>query len=371
MVVLADGDVRTPPAIVGDRFPGASIGVVDYAFGRYIVRVTSLPSLVFGGVVQERAAPPAPEQLSIATFNVENLGPRDSRTRIALLAATIADRLARRTSLPSRRSRTTATRPTMASSTGARTAQVLIDAISAAGGPAYQYREIAPSNGQDGGEPGGNIRVGFLFRTDRGLAFVDRAGGDATTATSVVADAEGVHVSASPGRIQPDAGAWTDSRKPLVGEFTFNGQRLIVIGNHFVSKRGSQSDMGRFQPPAHPTDAQRVEQAALVNGFVRALLTADPSANVVVLGDLNDGPASPTLSTLRGDVLTNLLDLLPEGERYSYVFGGQSEAIDQILVSPALLDAAPEVDVVHVNAEFVTHPSDHDPTVARFTLSPR
>ena len=43
-------------------------------------------------------------------------------------------------------------------------------AIQAAGGPTYQYRQIDPVNDQDGGEPGGNIRVGFLFRTDRGLA---------------------------------------------------------------------------------------------------------------------------------------------------------------------------------------------------------
>ncbi len=45
---------------------------------------------------------------------------------------------------------------------------------------------INPANNQDGGEPGGNIRVAFLFRTDRGLAFVDRPGGTATAATTVV-----------------------------------------------------------------------------------------------------------------------------------------------------------------------------------------
>jgi predicted extracellular nuclease len=371
MVVLTDGGVRTPPAIVGDRFPGASVGVVDYAFGRYIVRLTNLPSLIFGGVLQERAAPPDPEQVSIASFNVENLGPRDARTRIALLAATIADRLGGPDLVAVEEMQDDSGTTDDGIVTGTRTTQVLIDAIRTAGGPAYEYREIAPANGQDGGEPGGNIRVGFLFRTDRGLAFVDRAGGDATTPTAVVADDEGVHVSASPGRVQPDALAWTDSRKPLVGEVTFNGHRLIVIGNHFASKRGSGPDTGRFQPPAHPTDARRVEQATLVNGFVRALLAADPSAKVVVLGDLNDVPTSATLAALRGDVLTNLLDLLPESERYSYVFEGRSEAVDQILVSPALLDASPVVDVVHVNAEFATHASDHDPVVARFTLPAR
>ena len=44
----------------------------------------------------------------------------------------------------------------------------LVTAISAAGGPTYQWRELDPVNDEDGGQPGGNIRQVFLFRTDRG-----------------------------------------------------------------------------------------------------------------------------------------------------------------------------------------------------------
>ena len=44
----------------------------------------------------------------------------------------------------------------------------LIATIAAQAGPTYQFRDIAPENNKDGGEPGGNIRQGFLFRTDRG-----------------------------------------------------------------------------------------------------------------------------------------------------------------------------------------------------------
>ena len=36
-------------------------------------------------------------------------------------------------------------------------------AIVAAGGPQYEWRQIDPVDLADGGEPGGNIRVGFLF----------------------------------------------------------------------------------------------------------------------------------------------------------------------------------------------------------------
>lgn len=40
-------------------------------------------------------------------------------------------------------------------------------------GPRYQWRYIAPTDNQDGGEPGGNIRQVFLFNPKR-VSFTDR-----------------------------------------------------------------------------------------------------------------------------------------------------------------------------------------------------
>ena len=65
---------------------------------------------------------------------------------------------------------------------------------------------------------GGNIRVGFLFRTDRGLEFVDRPGGDATTPTEIERHRGHAHLSLSPGRVDPQNPAWEATRKPLAGE---------------------------------------------------------------------------------------------------------------------------------------------------------
>lgn len=42
------------------------------------------------------------------------------------------------------------------------TLQNLVNAISAAGGGDYSFVNIPPVNGQDGGQPGGNIRVAYL-----------------------------------------------------------------------------------------------------------------------------------------------------------------------------------------------------------------
>ena len=51
---------------------------------------------------------------------------------------------------------------------------------------ATRSRRSTRRTARTAGQPGGNIRVGFLYRTDRGLSFVARPGGTATSATQVV-----------------------------------------------------------------------------------------------------------------------------------------------------------------------------------------
>src|SRR4029079_11844929 len=101
------------------------------------------------------------------------------------------------------------------------------------------------------------------------------------------------------GRIEPTNAAWIASRKPLVGEFHFQGETVFVISNHFNSKTGDQPLYGRFQPPTRSSETQRKQQAALVNTFVGQILAIDPNANVVVTGDFNDFTFSETLNILR------------------------------------------------------------------------
>jgi predicted extracellular nuclease len=248
---------------------------------------------------------------------------------------------------------------------------MLIAAIAAEGGPAYRFRQIDPVDDQDGGEPGGNIRVGFLFRTDRGLEFIDRPGGTPTSNTTVIDHPSGPRLSASPGRIQPTNTAFNASRKPLAGEFRMRGKKVFVIANHFNSKGGDQPLFGRFQPPVRSSEAQRHQQAQIVNDFVDDILDADANANVIVLGDINDFEFSETVEILEGGVLTSLMNRLPKPERYSYVFEGNSQVLDQILASDNVLWFPVQYDVVHVNAEFAVQASDHDPQVARIDFRGR
>ena len=249
----------------------------------------------------------------------------------------------------------------------------LINAITAAGGPSYQWRQIDPVNDQDGGEPGGNIRQVFLYRTDRGLSFVDRPGGTATTPVGVTRDRLGrAQLTSSPGLVDPtNVAAWVASRRPLAAQFRFLGRDLIVIGNHFISKGQDQPLMGRFQPPARDSEAQRHVQAQTVRGFVDQIRAADAKAAVVVLGDLNDFEFSQTADLLVGDgFLTDLPRTLPVPQRYSYVFEGNSQVLDHILVSAALVGELHEYDIVHINSEFADQASDHEPQVVRFPLFP-
>lgn len=359
---------QVPQANVGDVIAGDTVGPVDYIlYGGYTIAATAMGEHLDKGLERQTAAPHAEEQLAVATYNVENLSVKDSGTKFAELAAGIVDGLASPdiVTLEEIQDDTGSTDDGVVDPTA--TLDRLVEAIEAAGGPAYDWRQISPEDKMDGGQPGGNIRVAFLYNPQR-VEFVDRPGGDATTPVAVEADADGsATLSVSPGRIDPGNEAWESSRKPLAGEFTFNGEKVIVVVNHFNSKGGDQNADGRYQPPNRVSEVQRIAQAEIVNQFVDDVLAVDPQANVVIAGDINDYQFSPALAALTGGdepVLVDLINTLPETERYTYVFNGISQVLDHILVSPALAASA-EYEVIHLNAEFSEQVSDHDPQVVR------
>ncbi len=369
-IILDDALASTPDLNVGDTIPGATVGVLDYNFGNFMLEVTQDAVGQSNGLAREVTDAPGPAHLAVATFNVQNLAPTDPQTKFDGLANAIVTNL----QAPDIVAVEEIQDDTGAADTGTVDADVtfgkLISAISAAGGPTYQYRQINPVDDQDGGQPGGNIRVGFLFRTDRGLAFVDRGNAGPTDADSVQTDANGAPIlQYSPGRIDPTNPAFDDSRKPLAGEFTYHGHRLFVIANHFISKGGDDPLFGRFQPPENSSEAQRHQQAQVVHDFVASILAKDASADVVVLGDLNDFQFSDTIHDLQGTFLHDLITTLPASEQYTYNFEGNAEVLDHILVSGALFGPSRfQYDVVHINSEFRDQLSDHDPQVVRLLM---
>ena len=335
-----------PEVDVGARL-GTMTGVVHYAFGNFEVLVADAPAVTAASTLQREVTTlgGSAGALTVGTFNVENLDPGD--TTFAAIAAAIKNNLGAPDILCLEEIQDNSGPANNGVVDASVTFSMLIEAIVAAGGPRYDYRQVNPVDGADGGEPGGNIRTGFLFNPER----VDFVEGSLT-------------------RLQdPVGGAFDGSRKPLVGVFSFNGEEITIIGNHFNSKGGDQPLFGATQPPVLDSEIQRMQQATIVADYVEGLLAADAGASVIVLGDLNDFEFSAPVGVLEAAGLTSLVETLPANQRYSYNFEGNAQVLDHVMVSPGLLAATTGFDVVHINSEFADQLSDHDPSVARFGIA--
>jgi uncharacterized protein len=362
-----------PDMNVGDQLTSTVIGPLDYSFSNYKIQATTTPTFESGGIVRETTDAASHREIVIGTFNVENLAGPDPQAKYDHLASLIVNNLQEPDVIGIEEVQDndgvvggTASPVVAADVPWSR----LLAAITAAGGPAYEYRQIDPVDDAEGGAPGGNIRVGFLFRTDRGVTFIDRPGGSPTTETTVEGKRNHPVLSSSPGRIGTESEAFDDTRKSLAAEFDIRGRTVFAIVNHFSSKGDDQPLFGPAQPPVRFSEIARHGQARVVNDFVDEILAKDKNANIVVLGDINDFEFSETTTILEGGVLTSLMRFLPAEERYSYVFEGNSQTLDQILLSNEGLlqgNEHPAFDVVHLNSEFADaiQASDHEPSVVR------
>ena len=376
----------TPGVNVGAQLSDVK-GVVSYAFGQYEVVATEAYTVTSPGtlVPETTSLVGTGSRLTVANYNIENLDPSDGAAKFNTLAQQILNNLKAPDILCLQEAQDN-NGPTNDSVTSASaTLQMLVDAIntlSAASGGTVQYAfQDNPFIGDDlnGGEPGGNIRNAYLYRVDRGVDLVDGslrtidASGAATTAVGGNADA---------------SHPFFDSRLPLVADFTFNGQTMTIVNNHFSSKGGSGALMGT-QPPFNSDEDARAAQAQTVNTYVDSLLAADPDARVVVAGDLNEFEFEEPMAVLQGTatyqdgadddtvpeytaggtaILDAMVEMLPVNQRYDYVFDGNSQSLDHMYVTDAARAGA-QYDIVHINAEFANQASDHDALVASFDMS--
>ncbi len=345
-------------------------GVVGYGVGVYEVIatqnlvVTSTPTITAENTVLLGTA----TQMTIASYNTENLDPSDGATRFDLLAQDLIYNMGTSDVIVLTEIQDNDGATNSSTVSASMTLQMMVDAIFAESGVQYGYVDnTLITDDRNGGEPGGNIRVTFLYRLDR----VDF---DETSLTSVVDPVDQATNVLNP---------FYNSRLPLVGTFTFlpTMTDVTVIGNHWTSKNGSDPLTGSNQPPTNAGEGSRVEQADAVNDYIDGLLALDPNANIVVAGDLNDFQFEEPLGVLTGEldlsggsitpgndvVLTNLTYLLDPSERYSYVFEGNAQQLDHILVSQGLAGAS-EFDIVHFNTIGGAANSDHDGVLVRLSF---
>lgn len=358
------------PVRTGQVFTGNITGILGYDYGNFKVRPDGeLPAVSAGTSIEREttALTAGEDKLTVASFNVENfsknIDPKNP-DKINNVAKAIVNNLKTPDIVGLLEIQDNDGATDSGGVDAADSYNALIDAIKKLGGPTYAFTDISPVNNMDGGAPGANIRTGFIYNTAR-VSLAPSAGkGDAVTAVSYTKDGG---LSLNPGRINPENAAFKSSRKPLAAEFMFKNEKVMVIANHFNSKTGDTGLYGSKQPPVKASETQRAEIAKVVTGFVSDVLTKNPDANIVVLGDLNDFQFSNTLKVLKGSTLTNLIDTLPLGERYSYVYEGNSQTLDHMLVNNKLASKS-TLDIVHINADFQEEDgrvSDHDPLLTQ------
>lgn len=161
------------------------------------------------------------------------------------------------------------------------------------------------------------------------------------------------------------------SRPPLMVKLEVEGKNqtetVILLNNHFTSMSGGEE----------ATEPRRTAQAAWNIQVVEDLREKNQDAHFVIMGDLNSYFQSPPLETLREAGMENVLAVLPDDQRYNYIYQGNSQVLDHILVSPEFFLYLSEVEILHTNADFPLplpedssplRKSDHDLILARFSF---
>ncbi|MEL7449516.1 MAG: endonuclease/exonuclease/phosphatase family protein [Pseudomonadota bacterium] len=343
---------------------GNVTGVVGYDFGNFQVQPTEPLSVT--------VAAPDPDSttlagdattLTVVSYNVLNLDPNDTdgdedvaNGRFDAIADQVVNALRSPDVIGVQEIQDNNGTVDNGTFSADETLQLLADRIIAAGGPAYAFIDNTfITDGTNGGAPGGNIRVAFLYNPARVSAVPDSV------------------------RTVDDTQAFAGARLPLIASFAFGSEVVTVVNNHFSSKGGSAPIFGTEQPfEALQEDSNvngsldsRQRQSREIQNFVNGELSGNPDARIVVLGDLNEFEfVSPVQELVDVAGLVNLTNLLAENERYTFNFQGNSQSLDHILVSEALASGA-SFDAVHVNSESVDSPqraSDHDPVVAAFAF---
>jgi predicted extracellular nuclease len=141
--------------------------------------------------------------------------------------------------------------------------------------------------------------------------------------------------------------------------FTKNGRNIILLGVHFRSKVAPDDPNKRLAEAQHTRD--------IADGLAKA----DPTAAIIILGDMNDVPGSEPVTAAQGtgaSAYTDAASSAPSGDQWSFLFMGTQELIDHQLSNPVL---APMLDTKSVQIKHgadVDAASDHGPIVATYLV---
>ena len=397
IMVRSRGQIgATAVAIDAETQINSLVGVMDYFSGAWAV----LPDATGGIVVSGGKAPAAVStagnaDVTIGAFNLLRFFDEvnDSNGAPTLTAAALDKRLTK-TSLAICDFLKTPDILGVVEVENLRVLGLLADRINAtcASAPAYVPYLVQ-------GNDVGGINVGFLI-SNRSVGSVARV--EVLEVTQFGKDTL---------LVNPDSStSLLNDRPPLMLRAIVhhqNGATYPVTA--FINHLRSLNGVGDAGPGSSgwPTEnarvsAKRAQQAVFLANLVQARQTANPNERIVLLGDFNafefnDGyvdvmgiiQGSPTpepqvLTYAASPITAPLINgnlLTPNtAERYSYVFDGNLQTLDHVVVNEAVvLDSADiEVDHARINAEFGEHHfgiagtalrvSDHDPVRVRITV---
>ncbi len=352
----------------GDKFDGNIVGVVAFDYNNYKVYNTQpFPKIIdCGAKVDSPKFSPNPKALSVATYNIENFTIADGPERVKALAIQIKNKLQTPDIIG-----LVEVADDDGSKKGSKllsddkTLQAIVDGIKKETGVEYKYLSVDPEHGKDGGWIAMHIRNAILYRTDRiKLPYFKQ--GNAKEDLDIAKQ----NFNFNPGRIGNNQDFFKRGRKPLVAHLKGFNKDIFVIVNHLKSKRGDDALYSAIRPVKRKTEEQRSLQADYVSRFMERLHLKHPQALIICMGDMNDFEFAPSMKVLKGGLMVNTVELLPENERHTYVYNGNSQVLDALLINREYAEGV-KVDILNINSEFTKSQgaiSDHDPILVQIQM---
>ena len=330
-------DQSTLPFIVntGDSLSNIT-GPLEYTYGNYKIALTTTPKINQQQLKPAYLSEIQPGLFSVMTWNVENLfdylephpaspalpNIRQYKVDIARTANTIL----------------AAGAPSVVALQEVENIKVLEDIANSEILSERPYQPILIEGTDSRG-----IDVGYLVRTDHATILETK---------------------------QHEAPEGITSRPPLeiVLETGTPPTILHILNNHFTSMSGGEL----------ATEPRRNSQAAWNVTVMEQILDVEPDSNIIITGDLNSYYESPPIEILRNAGLSHAFDLLQPEERYTYIYEGESQTLDHIMMTEWLYENIYSVIPLHINADYTipvagdespAHKSDHDPVIVIFNLS--
>ncbi len=353
----------------GDKFAGDLEGIIGFDYSNYkLYNTKALPKLVdMNTKIDTNKFEYDENSLSVVTYNIENFTISDGMERVVELAKQVNTVLNKADIITlievgdddgGSNGRTDVI-------SADKTLTAIVDQIKVETGLDYGYVTVNPEDRVDGGWPDMHIRNAILYRKDRVTVPYINEG-----ASNVDTKIENGKLLYNPGRLGTNDPSFKEVRKSLVAHFKFMEKDVFVVANHLKSKRHDSKLYSAIRPVVRKTEELRIPEGKFIGEFLKELNKNFPDAIIMSMGDMNDFEFSPTLKEMKTDLMVNTVELLPENERHTYVYKGNSQVLDNLLINKQY-EKNTKVDILNINSEFTKSQgyfSDHDPVYIQIKL---